>query len=225
MPISPLPGAFSQKTWPGVGDIDDCWVIATYWALVAAGVTTKAKLPSVAAFRAVAGVPDVTGSADGGTPAQTLKAAKSFYPDAGTYGWVGDLAGFQTRLNAGQVVSLSVKSSLLPAALQYGFAGAHQVAVAKVGATVRLMNPLMADGTQPASISWVDLQRAAGGLYGDSKFHCVWVPMKEAALDPHIAEIAALKAQITALENQLGSRDATIATLTAKIAAVRNAIL
>ena len=41
----------SQRLYPGAGDIDDCWVVATCWAARAAGV---AHLPTVPEFRAAA---------------------------------------------------------------------------------------------------------------------------------------------------------------------------
>ena len=225
MPISPLPLSYNQVSWPGVGDIDDCQVIAAFWAVVAAGHATKSTLPSVTTFRAKAGNPDDPNRADGLTNAQSLAAIKALWPKAGAYSYVGGSDGFYAALRSGSVISLSVKSSLLPSAMRYGFAGLHQIAVANVGGSWLVMNPLQPSGTKAVAISASALSAAARGFLGDGKFHAVVVPMKPTPPPPVVDPTVALKAEITALKKQVADKQTIIDTLTAKIASARSALL
>jgi hypothetical protein len=219
MALSPLPAAYSQVTWPGVGDIDDCWVLVPFWSLVASRNTTQARLPSVTTFRAKAGVPDLPTS-NGGNNLQALKAVLALYPNSKAYSYVGLAAGFWARVDKGEVASVSVKSSALPLNMRHGFLGNHQVAIAKQGTTYFLMNPLQKTGERPYMVTKAQAEKAAFALYGDGKFHAVMFP-DHPPVDPTLA----LKAEIAALKASVAAKDATIAALTAKIAAVRNAIL
>lgn len=223
MALSPLPGAYSQVTWPGVGDVDDCWVLAPFWALVASRSSTKANLPTVSGFRAAAGVPDVYGRPDGGNNLQALKAILKYFPKSGAYSYVGYAAGFWSRIDKGEVASVSVVSAKLPSTMRHGFLGNHQVCIAKQGTGYYLMNPLQTSGSRPYAITKTQAQVAAFALFGDNKFHAVMIPDHPPVVpvDPTVA----LLARIAALESTVKDRDATIAALTAKIAAVRNAIL
>jgi hypothetical protein len=201
MAINPLPGVYNQVSWPGVGDVDDCSVIATFWALVASGHLKRENLPTVAAFRAAAGVPDGPGPS-GITNAQVLTALGRLYPAAKARSFVGGWAAFLLIIGRGEVASLSVRGADLPAALRYGFDGPHQVGLATTpGPSLRLMNPLGPQGTVVPAIPGDALRKAAEALFGDGKFHAVVIPPPP---DPHLAQIAALQARITKAKAALG---------------------
>jgi hypothetical protein len=190
--IDPLPGVFNQKTWPGVGDIDDCQVITALWCLQASGTLTHAELPSVASFRHAAGVPDLPGPT-GLTNAQSLLAALRIAPASRAFSYVGAYTGFVYWLAQGAVASLSVVSAHLT--LPYGFAGNHQVGIALPhGLVTLIMNPLDTMGHQLEMISEANLRKAAEAIYNDGKFHAVIYPAKG---DTHDAQIAALTAKIS----------------------------
>jgi hypothetical protein len=139
-------GAYNQVKWPGVGDIDECWIIATYWALVAAGVTTRDQLPTIDAFRAAAGVPDRPGPT-GGSYRNIMKALKKLFPYSGATTYVGYWQGFMSYMKKGYIASLFVYSVFLPKYLQFGFWGKHQVAVVMQGGKLFVMNPLAKEGS------------------------------------------------------------------------------
>lgn len=185
-----LPGVFNQTTWPGVGDVDDCQVIASFWAMVASGDIARRDLPSVTAFRAAAGVPDQPG-ATGITNAQALRGIRVYVPRALSY--VGSYTGFVAWLARGAIATVSVKSSELPAHLRFGFMGNHQVGMAMPDRFLRIMNPLDGGGDVPPTISEDGIRKAAESLFGDGKFHANIIPMRP---DTHPAEIAALVAKI-----------------------------
>jgi hypothetical protein len=168
-------GVYNQVTWPGVGDADDCWVIATFWSLVAGGVLSKDQLPSVRAFREAAGVPDRRGKADGGNNAQILRALRKLAPKSGAYLYSSGMSGFVTALKKGYVASVSVRSGMLPKNMQFGFKGAHQISVVAKDGKLYVMNPLAQSGSALMEISEADLRRAAAGLMGDGKVHAVMI--------------------------------------------------
>lgn len=168
-------GVYNQVTWPGVGDADDCWVISTFWALVAGGVLNKDQLPSVRAFREAAGVPDRAGRADGGRNTQILRALKKLAPKSGAYLYGGGMSGFIASLKKGYVASLALNSGLLPKNMQFGFKGLHQVSIVAKDGRLYMMNPLAQSGSALMEISEADLRRAAGGFLGDGKVHAVMI--------------------------------------------------
>ena len=228
MPISPLPTSYNQVRWPGVGDVDDCQVIASFWAVVAAGHATKSTLPSVASFRSRAGNPDDPNRADGLTNMQSLQAIKYFWPKAGAYSYVSTEAGFNSALKSGHVASVSVNSAKLPSTMRYGFYGLHQIAVVYVGGKYLVMNPLQPSGTAPQPITFTTLVTAAKALLNDGKVHAVIVPTKPSPtppLPPVVDPTAALKAEIAALKVERDEKQKIIDTLTAKITSARNALL
>jgi len=214
-----LPGVFNQVSWPGVGDVDDCQVLSAFWTMVATGWSTKAGLPTVSKFRYEAGNPDDPGRSDGLNNTESLRAINQIWPTAGALSYVGGIEGFKAHLRAGKIASVSVKSSLLPARLRFGFLGLHQIAVAFNGTNVKVMNPLDAMGDPPMTATWAEVRVAAYGVYNDGKVHAIVVPPKPA--DPTIA----LKAEIAALKTKVSSQQTTIDALTAKITAARSALL
>jgi hypothetical protein len=152
--------ALNQKVYPGVGDIDDCWVVATIWA-VRRATHQSGNLPNCKVYRAAAGDPD-DGNKDGGTLDEITQANNRLYPHVGDvryakqYGW----AGLEAWLNKGYTASLAVRSSYLPRALRYGFLGTHQIAVFKRAGRFYIMNPLQPKGSAPTAISESALKTA-----------------------------------------------------------------
>lgn len=173
-------GTFSQTSWAGVGDVDECWIIATYWALVATGVMTREMLPTVAEFREAAGRPDMPGPS-GGNNKDLMLALKTLVPQADAKMIVGSFTQFKAELQRGYVASLSLLSSKLPKWLQFGFQGNHQVSVYFKGGKFYIANPLAKEGSSLIQISEADLKAAAGSLYGDGKFHAILIKAKSAA--------------------------------------------
>lgn len=170
-------GVFNQVLWPGTGDVDECWIIATYWALVIAGVVKRKDLPSIKEFRAAAGRPDLPG-ASGGSNKNIAKALSILLPKAEVKQYNGNTAGFEKMLKQGYIASLSVDSGDLPAYLQFGFKGDHQISVYYEGGHFWIMNPLAKEGSALLQISLADLKRAAFSFLGDGKFHSVFIAAK-----------------------------------------------
>jgi hypothetical protein len=189
-------GVYNQINWPGVGDTDDCWVIATFWALVAGGIVDEAHIPSVKAFRAAAGVPDVYGRKDGGSNQQILKALNKILPQAGAKYYSGTGTGMQTKLKGGYIVSLAVNSALLPSYLQFGFKGSHQIAVIYQGGKYYVMNPLARQGSALLEITASALYKAAYGFLGDGKAHGVMIKIGGAAVKKIVAKAKAQKGKV-----------------------------
>jgi len=225
--VSPLPGVYNQVSWPGVRfegqpDVDECWIIATYWAIVAAGWRDKGQLPMIFAFRAACGNPDKPGPT-GGSNAQIITAMRGTMPDVKVVSYVGTGDGFVEWVKTrGAVASLVVSSALLPVALQFGFKGIHQVGVAWLDGTgLVLMNPLDASGHAPRKIERADLAAAAKGFLNDGLWHAVIV--KPAPPDAEVADlktqIVNLNAVVTDTRTALEAARAVAATAQAKIAA------
>ena len=197
MSVSPLPGVFNQGSWPGVGDWDECFALSAYWALVASGYMTRAQLPSIAAFRAAAGVPDAPGST-GATNAQALRAIKTLTPQSGAFAF--DSASYDalaTWLAKGAVASVTVRSSALPARLQFGFAGIHQVDLV---AGLLLMNPLDQSGHALRPIARAEFGHAAHAYLADGKIHAIVFPEVR-----FLGEIRALAKRVADLTAQLAT--------------------
>jgi NAD-dependent oxidoreductase involved in siderophore biosynthesis len=157
---------FNQVRWPLAGDTDDCWVVATIQAVNA--VAPWLNLPSVRAFREAAGDPD-NGVRDGGNVTEIMDGIRGTWPAiAGSIKSIRQQpwATLVSHLTAGRPVSVAVKSSLLPARLQYGFGGAHQICIVRKGVRFLLANPLA-----PVYSSWdvvtLDELRAAIMGYGE----------------------------------------------------------
>jgi hypothetical protein len=149
----------SQVGYPGAGDVDDCWVVATIWAALAAD--PSARRPTVPEFRTAAGNPDRPGPT-GGNLGDVMLGASRTWPHLrivrhDTAIW----DTFEAKLQAGWPASLAVLSSALPSRLQFGFRGAHQVGVVWRDGTFRLANPLARTGSAPAWIAEHELHTAA----------------------------------------------------------------
>src|SRR5574343_1566660 len=148
---------FNQKHWPGAGDIDDCWVVSAIQA--ANAVAPWLRLPSVPVFRAAAGNPDKPGPT-GGNLADIVQGCETLWPR-----YFKDrlkrLRGaawndFAAHVNAEQPVSVATVSAKLPPRLRFGFAGMHQITVARSGAGQWLVaNPLA-----PVYSRWIEVNPA-----------------------------------------------------------------
>jgi len=159
------PPVISQRTYPGAGDIDDCWVVATVWAAVAS--QPGIRQPSVTEYRRHAGDPD-DGFQDGGSLTEVIAGARGSWPrlpvqPIDTTNWleyVGPVKG------GGRPSSLAVDSATLPTNVQFGFKGKHQIGVAwdAVRRTFVVANPLAPDGSRPVPITEAALKRASLAL-------------------------------------------------------------
>lgn len=152
----------SQRTYPGVGDIDDCWAIATIWAAASSHPTIV--YPTVTTFRQKAGKPDLPGST-GGNIWDCNRGADGCWPNLPNYLSVtSDYDNIKTHIAAGRPGSVSVMSSALPEDLRYNFWGTHQIGVHLIGSTLYCMNPLAPNGTTPRTITYLELQKAMKAL-------------------------------------------------------------
>ena len=151
----------SQKSYPAAGDVDDCWAVATIWAHRAA--TGDTHLPTMTEFRAAAGNPDKPGPT-GGNIADIMRACAKLWPGTAVQysspGWTP----FVAAVKAGNIASLAVLSSKLPANLRFGFAGNHQVGVAYEGGQLVVANPLAPQGSAPIPITEDALHKAASAV-------------------------------------------------------------
>lgn len=154
-----LPAVLSQIGYPGAGDIDDCWVVASVWAAVAAD--PNAPQPTVPAFRAAAGNPDRPGPT-GGDLDDVVRGSVRTWPYLTIAKYAStDWATFDRRLSDGWSASLGVLSAELPVYLRFGFNGSHQVGVAKTGPEFMVANPLAKDGSRPLPCPLNQLRTAA----------------------------------------------------------------
>lgn len=154
--IAGVPSTISQIGYPGAGDIDDCWIVATVWAAIASDGDTTA--PSATLARVWAGDPD-DGHQDGGSLDETYAVARRLNRDA--VRWESfDFDPFDALLRAGRPASCAVRSSSLPSALRFGFYGLHQIGGIYVNGRYYIMNPLDRSGRDVRPIARADLRRA-----------------------------------------------------------------
>lgn len=170
----------SQKAYPGVGDIDDCWAIATIWAAV--GAKRTARKPSIYEFRKAAGNPDDPWRSDGGNIDQIARAIPIIWPGQ-PYSIVKTLswAEFRRHLDAGQYISVACLSSRLPYSLRFGFYGNHQVGVVKVNGVIYCANPLAPNGSAPQPIREEILKYAVVGVANGWKLAACFTPVGAAS--------------------------------------------
>lgn len=200
----------AQRSWPGAGDVDDCWVLADL-AMVHA-VAPWLNLPTVPVYREAAGNPDVQGEADGGQLRHSIDALRSLYPD---YTWRRIIGGGWAELTGawleGRPTSVSLLSSELPSRLRFGFAGFHRVTlVRKADGRLLFANPLAAPYARWLEVEPSDV-RTAILAYGRAKSGkpCVYAvtgPTLGEALDtyhpPTIVHEPADPAELAAAYNE-----------------------
>jgi hypothetical protein len=191
---------YSQKFWPGAGDVDDCWVLAAYMAIHA--VAPWLDLPGVKRFRELAGKPDLPGPSPG-TVADAHKAIRALYPSLGakvttSMTW----PAFVDQVKSGHPASLTLKSGALPAGLRYGFAGVHQVAVEFEGDGWLVANPLALPHHRGDPIGQAALRAAVQAHSGD-KVHAILMPTEAGAFPTHpLYQAAVSAAKVAEFERQ-----------------------
>lgn len=191
---------FSQRTWPGAGDIDDCWVVSAIQC--AAAVAPWLPLLTVPEFRAFANDPD-DGKNDGGNVDDLMVGTVHAWPRLAPLvvpmrGWAWD--DVLAKVKAGQPASLCVTSGRLP--VPYGFAGGHQVTIfhePTVG--LRIANPLAPDRSEPIRIA-TPAARAAAEAFGSGKVYGVLFPTPAQAFvtHPSYADTSGLERRIATLK-------------------------
>ena len=149
----------NQVTYPLVGDVDDCSVIATFWAARDSGY--MGSLPTVPEFRRAAGVPDRPGPSGIDNYHVWLGVQGTELRVLGGTFWNVDWAPFARTVRQGSSASLAVLSSKLPANLRFGFQGAHRIGVAFDGSTFVVANPLAHGGSAPLPCPELSLRNAA----------------------------------------------------------------
>lgn len=176
---------FSQRTWPGVGDIDDCWVLSSIQCMNK--VAPWLALPTATEFRKAANDPD-DGNHDGGNVTDIMTGCKALWPRLPVRAlngvtWDAFIAAVKAANSS--PISVAVVSGKLPAALQYGFAGLHQVSIFwQPGVGFYVANPLAKDRSAPTRIHDVDLRRATEA-FGGGKLFGVMFPNQPTAFKRH----------------------------------------
>lgn len=162
-------GVFSQKFWRGVGDIDDCVVLADLQCVHA--VTPWASLPSSPAYRTAAGNPDDPVNADGMSLAQSMKALGSLFPGLAVEKIEGGAwAPFIAKVKGGRCASVGVYDATM--ATKNGAPVRHRVSVYWNGTILRVVNPIRGPHTIGTEISETELKRVMvaypdpGDVYG-----------------------------------------------------------
>ena len=167
----------SQRTYPGVGDIDECWLIATY--IAARYSLPGCHLPTVTEARTAAHNPDMPGPT-GGTLSDIMEVVTKYFPNFGVRKFVStDWAMFVRFLDAGWVAAVGTLSSKLPSALQFGFGGEHEVTVQKVGSYFYLANPLAVTGAAPLRVTEAALKSAIFAFVGAGNIQAALFPDQE----------------------------------------------
>lgn len=214
---SKLGPALNQKVYPGAGDVDDCWVVATIQAKGGISPNVPGK-PSITTFRNLAGVPDKPGST-GGTRRDVYNGAHACWEKDPTFAipyapikWEDTLV----LLKLGATLSVAVRSGDLPPEYRYGFDGLHQVSLDWADGKLWIVNPLQPEGSPPKQITGAAVAKAAYSFYHDNKLWGVmFVPAPKPVpppppvppLDPNAAEIIRLNALVKATQDLVKVRD------------------
>lgn len=164
-------GAYSQRFWPGIGggSLDDCVILADFRA--AHAQHPELTLPSIATYRARAGVPDFDDVSNGLSLDDSMEAIAATWPGIAVERWLGSWEGFAAKVKAGAVASVSVLSSKLPTSLRYGFNLNHRITVYWNGSAWRILNPLAPPHSRPQTITESAL-RAAMAAYPTAEPAC-----------------------------------------------------
>lgn len=176
-----LPPVLSQRTYPGAGDIDDCWCVACIWAAIASRPTIWR--PTITYFRAKAGDPD-DGDRDGGS------IDECYAGSVGCWSWLSitkyvssNYSLLMTSIKAGRPASVALDSAKLPSRLRFNFYRKHQVGIGWDGTRFRIANPLATEGSTPLAITQIELLSAMAGLVSPVSYRAVLFPAPVAG--PH----------------------------------------
>jgi hypothetical protein len=152
------PANISQIGYPGAGDIDDCWVVATVWAATAS--RPGIRQPTVTEFRRHAGDPD-DGYRDGGSLTEIMDGCAGSWPGLDVLKFEStSWPIFSELVKSGRPASVALNSGALPPIHRYGFFGAHQCGLAWTGTGFVLANPLAPDGSPPKYITEAAIRHA-----------------------------------------------------------------
>ena len=198
---------FSQTSWPGIGDVDDCWVLASLQAVHT--VAPWLKLPGVRVFREKAGVPDVAGQLDVGDEEDMKRGLDALYPTLGHELVQGmPFQDFVEKLRSGRPAAVIIKAGDLPAALQHVYQGIHAVTVAFDDETgeILMADPLAKAHSKPVPITQPALRKAIEGFRPN--VHAVLMPEIRLALrthEIHHAQVLRLRRRIRTLKERLAA--------------------
>lgn len=171
----------NQKTFPGAGDVDDCWVVATWMGVKA--IRPEIAVGSVTWYRGAAGDPD-DGVSDGGSTDEILRMCARVWPDVRTVDMRGKAWDWLvTRLKANvRPASIAVKSGAMPSAYRFGFNGAHQILIWWEDGKMWMANPLAPEGAKPMHVDPTAIKLAAYALTGNRTLLGVLLPTRAEAL-------------------------------------------
>lgn len=213
---------FSQKTWFGAGDIDDCWVLSS---IQAQNVTAPwLRLVSVPTYRVAAGNPDRPGPT-GGSLEDTMQATAKLFPEYTDLlhklrDWSWD--DFADMARAHHPMSVSVVSGKLPPRLRFGFTGYHRITVVVKGNGQWLMaNPLAKTGSRWQKVNPTEI-RPAIMAYGSAKANHAGCWAVAFPTDAQMAETYHATDDTTPFDQE--DLDNATAELAAKIAAAKEAL-
>lgn len=165
-----ITSVLSQRTYPGAGDIDDCWVVSSIQAVLAHWPSLRK--PTIPEFRAAAGDPD-DGVSDGGNITEIINGITGLWAEPELLVLRGvSWDTFAAEMQVHKIATVAVVSGSLPPADQYGFTGLHQVTIELVGDDWYISNPLAADGSAPRLIGAASLRQALYD-YGGGKVFAV----------------------------------------------------
>jgi hypothetical protein len=191
----------NQTKFPGVGDIDDCWVVATVQA--ALGANPGAHKPNATEFRKHAGDPDDQHKTDGGSFKEILNGARGTWPKMEIVPLRGvSFSKFSARVKKGGAASLAVDSGDLPSRMRFGFMDPHQVAVEFDGGW-KLANPLAKQDSAPVPITEAELRKAIDGFDSHGVF-AVFFPVRQKSMGDAVADLEDDMLGFTILENASG---------------------
>ena len=164
----------SQRTYPGAGDIDDCWCVACINAAVRSRPTIWR--PTITYFRAKAGDPD-DGFLDGGSIQECVDGSQGSWPWLTIEKYASPTFDpLLTQIKAGRPASVALRSSALPSALRFNFLGAHQCAVWYDGTSLLFANPLAPDLSRALVITAAQLKSAMAALVNPASYRAVLYP-------------------------------------------------
>lgn len=173
----------SQRTWPGVGDFDECWIMSILQCTLA--VAPWEYLPGTDAMRAAAGDPD-DGDHDGGNIREIRRAVRELWPRLDPM--LTSLDGIsidrlKAEVRAGRPVSIALMPGKLPPRLRHGVGNVpHQCTVAeRASGTIAFANPFATTGDRWDDVQWSDIVPAIEA-YGRGKAVGVAWPSEHDAL-------------------------------------------
>lgn len=189
----------SQRSWPGVGDLDECWCLSTMQCVLACAPWSH--LPGTDAFRQAAGDPD-DGRRDGGSLAEIAKAVRQLWPAIGQRlaVWRGvTWDQLQAGVKGGHPVSVALTLGKLPPRLRYTTSDVpHQSTLAWRESTDSLVfaNPMAPATSKWDSVTWAELRPSILD-YGNGRVFGVRFPSADAMLDecPGFADAVAAGVQ------------------------------